>query len=299
MVVIAIIGVLIALLLPAVQAAREAARRMQCTNHVKQIVLGLQNYHDTHLAFPTGAMDNSPGTPNGALYWNTWYFILPFVEQQARYDRFVSDYIPNKIRPDNGSLTSFGLSDSANSAGTPNSKTSNTNMPELFHPIGTFLCPSDVLGKTPSHTNDTARTSYGMCRGDRYSVGNALYSSSSEPPRGLFCRGNYWASMASVTDGTSNTIAVSEILSAQPGTAKTVKGGVANYNPTGTTPLTGCWNMVSTGDRTTITSATSDGRRASALFSGMAQSTGFHTILPPNGPTCASGWSVSVAMASA
>src|SRR5499425_2145947 len=86
LVVIAIIGVLVALLLPAVQAAREAARRMQCSNNVKQLCLGLQNYHDTFLYLPYGARNRTSGTTTN--YGSSWLVAtLPFCEQRPLFDK--------------------------------------------------------------------------------------------------------------------------------------------------------------------------------------------------------------------
>ncbi len=96
LVVIAIIGVLVGLLLPAVQAAREAARRMQCTNNLKQIGLGMHNYHDVHKQFPPGIVQQhadphyQPAGNNVVTDVESWAwgaFLLPFIEQGNLYDQ--------------------------------------------------------------------------------------------------------------------------------------------------------------------------------------------------------------------
>lgn len=80
-------GVLAALLLPAVQAAREAARRSQCTNNLRQIALGLQNYQDVYGSFPPAYVADENGKP-----MHSWrVLILPFVDQQALYDQYHFD----------------------------------------------------------------------------------------------------------------------------------------------------------------------------------------------------------------
>ena len=88
---IAIIAVLIALLLPAVQAAREAARRAQCTNNLKQIGLALHNYHAAQGSFPLGTSVAVGGGSAGPSYqpWGTWSclaLMLPYLEQQPLYN---------------------------------------------------------------------------------------------------------------------------------------------------------------------------------------------------------------------
>src|SRR3954470_21156461 len=86
LVVIAIIAVLIGLLLPAVQSAREAARRAQCVNNLKQLGIALHNYHDSALTFP-------PGTINFAGLWTgprTTFMVhlYPFLEQGNLFNSF-------------------------------------------------------------------------------------------------------------------------------------------------------------------------------------------------------------------
>ena len=80
-------GIPIALLLPAVQAAREAARRSQCSNNLKQLALAMHNYHDTYKCFPPAYIADENGNP-----MHSWrVLILPFVEQQALYQMYDFD----------------------------------------------------------------------------------------------------------------------------------------------------------------------------------------------------------------
>jgi len=138
LVVIAIIGVLVALLLPAVQAAREAARRMQCSNHMKQIGLGLQNYHDTFQSLPYGAraryVNTTATTPANQSWGPNWYVaILPFCEQKPLSDLMEQGLITNS--------NAIGITDITMAIGRLAFHAHNQK-------IAWMLCPSSPLPQT-------------------------------------------------------------------------------------------------------------------------------------------------------
>ena len=141
LVVISIIGVLIALLLPAVQAAREAARRAQCVNNLKQIGLALFNYENGIGVFPPGYIDyqNNPTyTPDLDMGpgWGWAAMLLPFLEQQPLY---------NSIN------FSLGITVTSNPASAANSTAVVTS-------LTVFQCPSDGYNPQPCILYDSTFT---------------------------------------------------------------------------------------------------------------------------------------------
>jgi prepilin-type N-terminal cleavage/methylation domain-containing protein len=180
LVVITIIGILIALLLPAVQAAREAARRSQCTNHLKQIALAFHGYHATFGVLPDAGKDLNNGTNpcggccagNNRGEWNFFYQIMPFIEQENLY-RVTSDTTIYRT------------------------------------PVSTYYCPTRRRAArypNPNSSTDTARADYAGCSGDQNINSGSTRSNGTivvrtcDPP----------VDFAAIRDGTSSTLLLGE-----------------------------------------------------------------------------------------
>jgi prepilin-type N-terminal cleavage/methylation domain-containing protein/prepilin-type processing-associated H-X9-DG protein len=132
LVVIAIIGILVSLLLPAIQAAREAARRTECSSNLKQIGVALHNYHDHYRSFPSGILywpGNLPNPNGDNQMWGWSALLLPFVEQQGLHDQM--------------RVTSWTLRQLLNN---------NANRPWVQTPLKVYRCPSDITKDLPNNT---------------------------------------------------------------------------------------------------------------------------------------------------
>ncbi|MDR3633513.1 MAG: DUF1559 domain-containing protein [Isosphaeraceae bacterium] len=192
LVVIAIIAVLIALLLPAVQAAREAARRAQCVNNLKQIGLGLHNYHQSANKFPLGSSYTHGAT------WNNWSahgLMLAYIEQTAIY-----------------SAINFSLEGPGEATGA-NATAYNTK-------INAFLCPSDSNAGESGRGGSPNINSYNGCFGTTTYV-NADFVNPGDTTGCFAWRIAY--GINGITDGTSNTIIFSEAI-VSPSNANAVRG---------------------------------------------------------------------------
>jgi prepilin-type N-terminal cleavage/methylation domain-containing protein/prepilin-type processing-associated H-X9-DG protein len=87
LVVIAVIGILVSLLLPAIQQIREAARRTECSNHIRQLSLGMMNYESSLKRLPTGWQVTDDSDPLAGPGWGWAYYLLPYLEQQSLFDQ--------------------------------------------------------------------------------------------------------------------------------------------------------------------------------------------------------------------
>ena len=170
--VVTIIGILISLLLPAVQMTRESARRTHCANNLRQLGLGMNQHHEQHGVFPPGSEVPVRSTQVG-LSWHV--HMLPFIQQQALYDVINPSYGPSgQARPRNQLISSF-------------------------------VCPSDATNTQPWRTNYFGVMGAGELMEqteDQTHCGNFFAD-------GVLYPGSH-VTTAHVRDGTSNTMVVGE-----------------------------------------------------------------------------------------
>jgi prepilin-type processing-associated H-X9-DG protein len=184
LVVIAIVGVLIGLLMPAVQKVREAAARLQCGNNLKQIGLACFSYHDNRGSFPPGYFASAV-YPDTALGWGWGAFLLPYIEQEPLFRQL--DF----TQPVEQS-------------------------PAIRTLVPLYLCPSDDVPLTAFAVTDATLTPITLAAPCSYAATVGDDSSDVDDPtgNGVFYR-NSRTRIADIVDGTSNTVLVGDRAWAQ------------------------------------------------------------------------------------
>ena len=195
LVVVAIIGLLVALVFPAVQAAREAGRRSQCANNQKQLALALTGYHQQFGRYPAGQECLIDVHVAGGDWkrWTWFAAILPFVEQRPLGDTYATHYYEGT--PGGGSF-------------------SYTNLPDKTAVVPGFMCPSD--GANPKiHNGSVATNTQGFHGNYVLNAGNSFFNAggfaNSAQLNGLFFPRSA-VSANHVRDGLSNTMLGSELI---------------------------------------------------------------------------------------
>jgi prepilin-type processing-associated H-X9-DG protein len=201
LVTLAIIGALVALLLPAVQAAREAARAAQCRNHLKQIGIALHNYHSALNRFPPGRLRTM--VDGQGHCFSAYAHLLPYLEAGSLFDR-----INFNANPDDPAANGQVLSQT----------------------IPFFLCPSDSWRVLQSNVVggvivDSAVHNYPLNTGTTYPV--SPRNPGGVPVTGVFFE-NSSVGFRDLTDGSSQTICISETIKAEGG--PTTWDGVSRTN---------------------------------------------------------------------
>ncbi|MBN1852021.1 MAG: DUF1559 domain-containing protein [Pirellulales bacterium] len=188
LVVIAIIGILTSLLLPAVQASREAGRKVSCGNNLRQLGLAIQNYHQSHGALPPGSLSKEypavPSTPWTFYRWSALAMLMPYLENWAEYEA-IDMTVP---------LYNVHL------AVTPE------NIDGVRVVVPVFLCPSDHGERV---LPEFGPTNYAVCAGSGIGGGTPVETD------GAFSV-NSATRIDDILDGTTNTILCSESILGRP-----------------------------------------------------------------------------------